>query len=1083
MTQIFSNAARRTAAWLGIPLDAVVAGLVFLCALHQVVTELRIDRASSQNIPMFGLAALAGISAATFFAILRKRPLPDARAAVSVAALALVFTYFCGRLPVVSTVGKMGRPPELYYWYLGGTAALSAAVSWIAPVRPVEAFLLLALAFATPATRVLLRWYPEGFEVAPIGLAMAAVAHEEFRANVDFRWPPLAKAAFAFLAAVLLSSLFSLMPQTAWPAFGRTGLQIAMFVGAILYFRREGGGRRFVYMAASVASVVAFSELFIYQRFTALVGFDNARQTRLESFGIHPNLSAPFSMAGTAVCVGAVLCARTLAGRGAALVGAAACFLSLYLHKSGGATAGCLVGVAAIVICALAAKWRSRAFSTVVGGGLVVIPSLLIIAAVVLPSFAPRLKGGGESGKINVATRVEFWLAARQAVLEHPITGLGPKNVEAHAIYNRETVEANIDWSNHPHNILMEIAETIGIPGLLSLLVILGSAGFLVRKTLAANDASGDPMLVATGFGVLWAVLADGFVDHGFAEFAILPDALWFALAWIAIGSPRDDAVGASGTVGASGGIRKFTYLILSIGTTVVLLIGAAVPLVVSEIEQSIKWIHFWNNAFAKYDTFRDAGGQLGRLEILLKLAPSRSDIRITYATVALSREAPKAEDRERNLQFSIQNVERAVDDAPFNSDVLQNAAAFYTNNILGDYDKHYNRALDLYHRASRLGNPDERARANLGIARCFAALNKPDEAIDAMTMALQMSPSMPLYTFGFKLATDAEGHRDVHYVLGGPNKISVLAAIRAGVDKLTPKLASDFDTVWGPLARLAECYINISRADLAISLYQEIEKHAPAKRMNLPSALGQAKLAAGKYEDALVDIDRAIANGGGGYPFMSGLRSRALEGMSRQKEAIAESQKFVDSPMDVLSLRSQLRDNLSRIAFSEQTNGQYRKSAELFTLAARYEDGSVDRIRIEMNACVSAIRGYRQSQNAGYLDLLNNYFAFACDASGEMDWAELDREKILALGHDIGQSCGDKVFIIFQSLLNVIDKQHHTSPAAYWMVLGVGNAAMETAHLISNADRTRLSDTIKAVRKVAYSMTARVTGLEPMGF
>ena len=62
-------------------------------------------------------------------------------------------------------------------------------------------------------------------------------------------------------------------------------------------------------------------------------------------------------------------------------------------------------------------------------------------------------------------------------MLHNPIFGLGPRNVEARAEYVDETIEANIDWSNHPHNIVVEVGETLGFTGLAAFIILCILAG------------------------------------------------------------------------------------------------------------------------------------------------------------------------------------------------------------------------------------------------------------------------------------------------------------------------------------------------------------------------------------------------------------------------------------------------------------------------------------------------------------------------------------------------------------------------------------------------------------------------------
>jgi O-antigen ligase/tetratricopeptide (TPR) repeat protein len=1047
----------------GLPLAAIGAGFFFLCAIHNAVTSFRVDRGWSDTIPAYGLAALAGLVLATVAGTVRRRPLADASTIATIVCGMMVFAYYGGKVPLVPSIEQMAMPPNLRYWYIGATFIFSALIAWIMPVKPVAGFLFASMAFATPATRVLLRWAPEGFEIAPVGLALGAAALARMRDDRPFGWTRLATPAALFVASVFLSALFSSSQQVGWPAFGRTALQCVAFIACVEWFRNEpGGARSWVAVAAWIATAVAASEVWAYYQFVGVVGWGNARLVRLESFAIHPNLSAPFSMAGVAICTGALACSRSWAGRLASLAGIAICAVSLYLHKSGGATMGAAAGAATVVVLwGATGRVRSKkAAGAMAALPLVAAPAVLFVAALVLPSFIPKLKGGGESGKINIATRVEFWPAARQNLLSNPLFGSGPRNVEAHAQFVEEQVEANIDWSNHPHNLLLEVGETLGFTGILALFLLLGAAGLAARRTIL-NPESGDAPLSIAGVGLIVAILADGFVDHGFAEFAVIPDALWWGLGWIAIALPREPAAAPS----------RWLAPCITFAAGLALVTGALLPLACSELEQSIKWIHLWIANAGKYDTFRDVPGRQGHTELLLTLAPARSDIRLSYADYLVSRDPAK------NIPRANAEVERAVQSSPYTADILLRAGTYCANTILLEPEAQTKRALEPFQRAAKLGNPGERAQAHLGIARCLATQGRMDEALDELGIALSMNPSFPITTFGFRPVADSpEGGRDVMYWLGGNNKLYVSAALRRAVEKYKSRLATDFDAVWGPLARLAECYCNISKPDIAIAIYRDVEEKAPSLRMNLPSAMAQAKIIARDFEGALVDIDRAIKNKEW-HPFMSALRAKALEGLDRRNDALEESQRFYVFPMDVVSLRSQGRDALARLATSKQNAAQYRQSADLFHLASIYEDSLIEKIKLEIAACTACIRGYRQSQNKGFLELSQNYYLEACDLTGMMDWSEIDRLKLMELGRDLGNAAGEHARLVFDRLLDSVRDRVHPSAGAYFLTLGVGNIAVDVARIRKMPDFNDVARRVSEVRRVGFSLSARIAG------
>lgn len=1069
MTNAPKSLLRRCLDWTGLPIDGAGAALLFLCCIHQAVTSFQIDRGWSQAIPELSLYALAGLVAASLVAIITKKPLADGTALVSSVAATFALGYFAGKLPAVPAVSDFGRPPELKYIYFGAASVLTFLACTVIPRRPIEGLLLFAIVFSTPAVRILLRWEPDGFDVAPVGLALAALVHARTRRGEPFAWPALATPALVFVICVFASSVFSQAQRMAWPAFGRTLLQFAAFVTIVEWFRRETDRRRvFVHVAAMVCIAIAASECLMFERFMRLVGLGNATSSRLEPFGIHPNLTAPFSMAGIVISLGALLCSRSILARIGYVLGAGICAVSLYLQRSGGATLGVAAGVTMVILVIAAARLRHRfAFaSTLTSGGLIVLPALLFITAIVLPFFAPRLKGGGESGKVNIATRVEFWPAARRAMLANPITGTGPRNVEAHAAYVEGSVEANIDWSNHPHNLFIELGETLGFCGLLAFLGWLAAAGLALRRVI--RDEGGDVPLAAAGAGLVIAILIDGIVDRGFAEFAIITDTLWWGVAWIAIALPPR-AAGGSGD-----GSHKAGALVAILGT-VGLLYGALIPLVNTSLEQSGKWIHFWSTNGQKYEGFRDPAGEIHRLETILTLSPARADVRVTLANLYVGRDVPTIEDRLKNINFASEHVDRAVADSPFTADILINAGMFFIN--YGTSGAQRQKALDYYTRATKLGSPGERATAHLGVARCLAALGRVDAAHEHLSIAISMNPGMPISVFGFRPATNqADGSRDIEYVLGGSSRISVSKALQLGLDARRPALDADFNANWGAVARIAECYNHLGRSDVAIQIYDELEKKAPTPRMNIPSARAQARMITKDFNGALADIETAVKNGGW-HPYMSDLRSRALEGLSRSNDAREESEKCISSAFDTVALRTQFRDAVVRLAFSKQIASQHRQAADLFITASYYEDNDFERTRLLSLACSAVVQGFRTSQSEEYLDLLDHIFVKAASASGAITWGDMDRQKLTDLGRDIGRSGAAAAPRIFHRLLDSTIARRDPSVGAYWMLTGVGNIGLEVSQNDEPAKLAELTVRVGAVRRMAFSLSARLFG------
>ncbi len=147
-----------------------------------------------------------------------------------------------------------------------------------------------------------------------------------------------------------------------------------------------------------------------------------------------------------------------------------------------------------------------------------------------IPSLAGRLSLTGETGVF----RLNLWQASLNMVAEHPWFGVGLDNFlyEYRGRYILEGAWRDPNLS-HPHNIFLDFATRIGLPGLLVglwLIALLARTLWRVRRTVSPEWL---PLVVGLG-----AALADiffhGLVDHSFflvdlafAFYLLLGTAVW----------------------------------------------------------------------------------------------------------------------------------------------------------------------------------------------------------------------------------------------------------------------------------------------------------------------------------------------------------------------------------------------------------------------------------------------------------------------------------------------------------------------------------------------------------------------------
>jgi putative inorganic carbon (HCO3(-)) transporter len=178
----------------------------------------------------------------------------------------------------------------------------------------------------------------------------------------------------------------------------------------------------------------------------------------------------------------------------------------LFLTKSRGAWMG--LAAAALLLAAL--RWRR--------GWLLLPAGLLVgIAILVVIGIGPVLDALATSGSINgVAARLEIWSRAIYMIQDFPITGsgMGIFGQLADALYPFFLVAPGSIPS--AHNIYLQVAVDLGIPGLIAWLSIFGLVAGCAWGGYRRGRDLRDPWVMALGAGLLASQLA--MAVHGLTD-------------------------------------------------------------------------------------------------------------------------------------------------------------------------------------------------------------------------------------------------------------------------------------------------------------------------------------------------------------------------------------------------------------------------------------------------------------------------------------------------------------------------------------------------------------------------------------
>jgi hypothetical protein len=262
-----------------------------------------------------------------------------------------------------------------------------------------------------------------------------------------------------------------------------------------------------------------------------------ARQPTGQFF--HPNVMASFLLLGVAASAAALVGwiprrrrdpqgPRSPAWTLLLLTGLAAMAAWFVLVISWVGSAGAIAGLLAAIAAASAAHWlrnRPRTLAIVLGGGLVLLQTTLIVLALSAGDLYHSLEAQG--GKVkSMAVRLNYWEGALHIFARDPLTGGGPAQFGKH--YTAFKAPYAAEDLSHPHNWLLSLAADWGILGAIALLIAVALPGWRIIRSLSSappddSDRVNTSSLLAAGLVVLacWILVSLGTWDSGLTGAAI----------------------------------------------------------------------------------------------------------------------------------------------------------------------------------------------------------------------------------------------------------------------------------------------------------------------------------------------------------------------------------------------------------------------------------------------------------------------------------------------------------------------------------------------------------------------------------
>lgn len=197
----------------------------------------------------------------------------------------------------------------------------------------------------------------------------------------------------------------------------------------------------------------------------------------------------------------------------------------------------CLIGAGLVVAVLILSQSRSAWSAAAVAGIAVLLlrfrraPLLWAAAASLALALVVSAWTGtwSPAGLLEASGRAPIWRVAWEALRDRPATGVGLGAFRRLA----EATPTDVDLIGHAHNVFLQVALDVGVPGLLAYLAFLGLATHATFRTIRGHGPPLERVIAAGLWGGLVAVHVFGLTD-AIALGAKVGAFLWWNLGLIA---------------------------------------------------------------------------------------------------------------------------------------------------------------------------------------------------------------------------------------------------------------------------------------------------------------------------------------------------------------------------------------------------------------------------------------------------------------------------------------------------------------------------------------------------------------------
>lgn len=287
-----------------------------------------------------------------------------------------------------------------------------------------------------------------------------------------------------------------------------------------------------------------------------VLGFSYAFGNRIElASGVDPNPLGLSLATGVLLVAGAFPRIRTPGMRWIAIAALGLLLPALVVAYSVPSLMGLACGLVALaVLYALRSGWRAWSRPAALAApGLFVLVGIVIIASYVVPAATRHGLRYTVDDPTTGRSRINLWTWSVRDFKDHLVLGVGPgyyrgraryvqaefpsrdvtKMLERRRLLGGDGTQWRVFVLTHPHNLVLGVAEGMGILGLLALVVVGAGATVGALRVLMKGDGE-EWWLAAIGLALLVAAFVWSMTALGF-NIAMLPLIGWLALGLVAL--------------------------------------------------------------------------------------------------------------------------------------------------------------------------------------------------------------------------------------------------------------------------------------------------------------------------------------------------------------------------------------------------------------------------------------------------------------------------------------------------------------------------------------------------------------------